>query len=71
MFSSRYELYIIAGISFAIVTIAGIFGRRKRHAEWREDEKVIRRAIQKTQFGRDSRDSIRIFFDEEDDEEYY
>ncbi|MGY5858373.1 MAG: hypothetical protein RTU63_03315 [Candidatus Thorarchaeota archaeon] len=68
MFSSRIELYFVGGLAFAAVTIAGIIGRRKRHAEWKEDEKVIRRAIQKTQFGRGPVD---ILFDEEDDDKKY
>jgi len=73
MFSSRYELYFIGIIAFTIVTVAGIFGRRRRHAEWKEDEKVIRRAIQKTPFGNQSRDYIDVIFDddESDDDEYY
>ena len=68
MFSSRIELYFVGGLAFAAVTIAGIIGRRKRHAEWKEDEKVIRLAIQKTQFGRGPVD---ILFDEEDDDKKY
>jgi hypothetical protein len=71
LFSSRIELYIIGIIAFAVVTIAGIIGRRKRHAEWKEDEKVIRRAIQKTQFRRGpSPGQVDIFFDDEDDDKY-
>ena len=67
-FSSRLELYFFGGISFAVVTLAGIIGRRKRHAEWREDEQVIRRAIQKTEFGRVRDGAVDILFDDEDDD---
>ncbi|MHA1850941.1 MAG: hypothetical protein ACTSW8_06745, partial [Candidatus Thorarchaeota archaeon] len=71
LFDSRLELYLIGGIAFAAVTIAGIIGRRKRYAEWKEDDKVIRRAIQKTQFGRRVRDgAVDITFDDEDDKKY-
>lgn len=71
LFDSRLELYFIGGIAFAAVTIAGIIGRRKRYTEWKEDEKVIRRAIQKTQFGRRVRDgAVDITFDDEDDKKY-
>ena len=70
LFTTRIELYIVGGLAFAAVTIAGIIGRRKRHAEWREDEKVIRRAIQKTQFGRVRDGAVDIFFDDEDDKKY-
>ncbi|TFH08001.1 MAG: hypothetical protein E4H14_07315 [Candidatus Thorarchaeota archaeon] len=70
LFSSRLELYVFGGIAFAVVTIAGIIGRRKRHAEWREDEQVIRRAIQKTQFERVRDGTVDILFDDEDDDKY-
>ena len=70
LFASRIELYLIGGLAFAVVTIAGLIGRRKRHTEWREDEKVIRRAIQKTSFGRGP-GSIDILFDDEDDTSDY
>lgn len=69
LFSSRVELYIIGGIAFAAVTIAGIIGRRKRHAEWKEDEKVIRRAIQKTSFGKGP-GYVDIVFDDDDDNKH-
>jgi len=68
LFGSRMELYFIGGIAFTAITIAGIIGRRKRHAEWKEDDKVIRRAIQKTQFGR--RSGVDVVFDDEDDKKY-
>ncbi|MGY5881455.1 MAG: hypothetical protein RTV31_14480 [Candidatus Thorarchaeota archaeon] len=70
IFSSRLELYFFGGIAFAVVTIAGIIGRRKRHAEWKEDEQVIRRAIQKTQFGKVRDGAVDILFDEEDEDKY-
>jgi len=70
LFSSRLELYLYGGIAFAAVTIAGIIGRRKRYAEWKEDEQVIRRAIQKTQFGKVRDSAIDILFDDEDDDKY-
>lgn len=72
MFSTRYELYFIGIVSFIVVSVAGIFGRRRRFAEWREDEKVIRRAIQKSPFGNQSRDYVDVIFDDDnDDDEYY
>jgi hypothetical protein len=71
MFSSRLELYFVGTISFIVVTAAGLFGRRKRHAEWKEDEKVIRRAIQKAPFGNYGRDYVDVVFDEEDDDDRY
>jgi hypothetical protein len=69
-FDSRMELYFFGGIAFTVVTIAGIIGRRRRHSEWKEDEKVIRRAIQKSQFGRIRDGAVDILFDDEDDDKY-
>lgn len=71
LFSSRWELYFFGGIAFAVVTIAGIIGRRKRHAEWKEDEQVIRRAIQKSHLTRGRPGPIDILFDDDDDEPDY
>jgi hypothetical protein len=69
LFASRWELYFFGGIAFAVVTIAGIIGRRKRHAEWKEDEQVILRAIQKSPFSRGRPGPVDILFDDEDDSE--
>jgi hypothetical protein len=69
LFSSRIELYFFGGLAFGIVTLTGIIGRRKRHAEWKEDQKVIRRAIQKANPLTGFRGPIDIVFDEDDDEE--
>jgi hypothetical protein len=71
LFATRLELYLFGGLGFAVVTIAGLIGRRKRHAEWKEDEKVIRRAIQKTHFGTIRDGSVDILFDEDDDDDIY
>jgi hypothetical protein len=45
VFASREEMYIVGGISFAVITIAGYIGRRRRYREWKELRKAIRRAI--------------------------
>ncbi len=71
MFASRVELYIIAGLSFAFITLAGILGSRKRHAEWREDEQVIRRAISKSNLTTRKRGPVDIIFDEEKDDDKF
>jgi hypothetical protein len=69
-FASRIELYLFGGIAFAIVTLAGIIGRRKRYAEWKEDQKVIRRAIRKASPFGGRRGPIDIIFDEDDEDDY-
>lgn len=69
MFASRMELYFIGIGAFAAITIAGIVGRRKRHAEWKEDEEVIRRAILKSHI-KGIRNPVDITFDEEDQDDF-
>ncbi|MFW9794620.1 MAG: hypothetical protein ACFFEE_09980, partial [Candidatus Thorarchaeota archaeon] len=50
LFSSRIELYIVGGVAFFVITIAGIIGRRKRHREWKELHKAIKRAVPSSQY---------------------
>ncbi|MHA1575803.1 MAG: hypothetical protein ACTSU3_00440 [Candidatus Thorarchaeota archaeon] len=71
MFASRIELYLVAGISFAFITVAGVIGRRRRHADWREDEQVIRRAISKSHITPGKRGPVDIIFDEEKDDDEF
>ncbi|MHA1863978.1 MAG: hypothetical protein ACTSWA_09440 [Candidatus Thorarchaeota archaeon] len=69
IFSDRIELYVTGGLAFAAITIAGIIGRRKRHAEWKEDERVIRRAVYNPGQMTSKRGPVDIIFDEEADDE--
>jgi hypothetical protein len=72
MFENRMELYASGIIAFSAVTIAGIIGRRKRYREWKEFDKVIKRAIPKTHLMTQHGNPVDIFFDEElDDEDDY
>ncbi len=70
IFGSRLELYVVGGLAFAVITIAGIIGRRKRHAEWKEDARVIRRAVFRPGQMTSKRGPVDIIFDEEDDEDF-
>ena len=69
MFQSRIELYIVGIIAFSVVTVAGIIGRRRRHSEWKEFDKVIRRAIPRTHLMTQHGNPVDIIFDEESDDE--
>lgn len=72
VFASRIELYLVGGISFAVITIAGFIGRRRRHREWKELHKVIKRAVPGPQYSGFRRAPVDITFDEdEEDEEDY
>ena len=68
-FASRNELYLAGAISFGVVTLAGIVGRRRRHAEWRETAKALRRAVPFTGTDPYQRSSVRLIFDDEDEED--
>ena len=69
MFDTRPELFLTGIISFSIVTVAGVLGRRKRYNEWNEFDKVIRRALPKTSLMPPYRSPIDIIFDDEEDDE--
>ncbi len=47
IFETRTELHIMGFIAFAAITAAGIYGRIKRHREWRELGKILERAVPK------------------------
>ncbi|MFW9958872.1 MAG: hypothetical protein ACFFCT_12450 [Candidatus Odinarchaeota archaeon] len=69
MFESRIELYVTGIVTFTVVSIAGIIGRRRRYREWKEFDKVIRRAIPKTHLMTQHGSPVDIIFDEEPEEE--
>ncbi|MDH4214350.1 MAG: hypothetical protein OEV85_10545 [Candidatus Thorarchaeota archaeon] len=69
MFESRIELYVTGIVAFTVVSIAGIIGRRRRYREWKEFDKVIRRAIPKTHLMTQHGSPVDIIFDEEPDDE--
>ncbi len=70
-FESRTELYLVGLISFIIVTIAGILGRRRRYEDWKELGDILERVVppkdsfyRRTPFDFDSPD------DEEEDDQF-
>lgn len=69
MFDSRIELILTGVLAFAAVTIAGFFGRYKRHREWREFDRVIRRVVPQSHL-RSGIGSVDIIFDDDDDDEF-
>ena len=69
VFSSRIELYLVGGVSFAVITLAGIIGRRKRHREWKELRKAIRRAVPESQYTGFRRAPVDIQFEDIEDED--
>jgi hypothetical protein len=71
VFSSREELYIVGGVSFAVITIAGYIGRRRRHREWGELHKAIRRAVPGSYADYRRAPVDIVFEDNNDDEDNY
>ncbi|MHA2078093.1 MAG: hypothetical protein ACXABM_06765 [Candidatus Thorarchaeota archaeon] len=68
VFSTREELYLVGGITFTVITIAGLIGRRRRHREWKELRRAIRRAVPGSYT--DYRSApMDIVFEEDDEEE--
>jgi hypothetical protein len=68
LFDSTVELIYAGVFSFLIVWIVGIWGRIRRHAEWREFDEVVRRAVPPPTFDEMDEDYIDLAFD--DDEEF-
>jgi hypothetical protein len=67
-FTTREELYIVGGVSFAVITIAGYIGRRKRYREWKELKKAIRRAFPSS-YTNYRQAPVDIMFEDDDEEE--
>ncbi len=68
-FATRNELYLAGGVSFLVVTLAGLFGRRRRHREWRETAKALHRAIPFGVTDPYQRSSVHLIFDDEEEED--
>lgn len=69
LFASRMELYLVGGVSFAVITLAGLIGRRRRHREWKELNKAIKRAVFGSQYSGFRRAPVDILFEDDEDEE--
>lgn len=69
VFTSRFELYLVGGVSFVVITIAGFIGRRKRHREWKELHKAIRRSVPGSSYSDFQMAPVDILFEEDDDDE--
>jgi hypothetical protein len=67
LFDSTIELLYTGAASFIFVWLAGIIGRMKRHAEWKELDEVVRRAVPAPIFDNIDEERIRISFDDEDE----
>lgn len=69
VFTSRIELYLVGGIAFSAVTLAGILGRRRRYQDWHELNKIFQRVVPKSHLRQSYRSPVDIIFDDEDDDD--
>ncbi|MGY5864019.1 MAG: hypothetical protein RTV41_05410 [Candidatus Thorarchaeota archaeon] len=68
VFSTREELYLVGGVSFAVITIAGYIGRRRRYREWKELRKAIRRAVPGS-YADYRKAPVDVMFEEDDEDD--
>ncbi len=67
-FSSITELVAVGTVSFAIITLAGIIGRRHRYRDWHLMNRVLIRSVPSFSGGRPSSVDISFDDDEKDNE---
>ncbi|MFX1272064.1 MAG: hypothetical protein ACFFAX_10275, partial [Promethearchaeota archaeon] len=44
-FASRIELYIVGILSYIVITLAGVYGRKKRHEDWMELDGILKKSF--------------------------
>ena len=68
MFASRVELYVVGIIAYFVITIAGVYGRKKRHEEWKELNGILKRSVPRSNEStrRDRLDMLFRDYDEDD-----
>lgn len=67
LFDSTTELLYTGVVGFLVVWMAGILGRMKRHAEWKEFDEVVRRAVPAPIFDEIDQERLDIAFEDEDE----
>ncbi|MHA2355890.1 MAG: hypothetical protein ACXADC_11990 [Candidatus Thorarchaeota archaeon] len=45
VFASRTEMYIVGILAYIVITLAGVYGRKKRHEDWRELDGILKRSV--------------------------
>ncbi|MHA2300898.1 MAG: hypothetical protein ACXACD_08075 [Candidatus Thorarchaeota archaeon] len=69
VFASRTEMYVVGIVSYIIITLAGVYGRKKRQEEWRELNGILKRSV--PQSGNPTRrDRLDMLFRDYDEEDY-
>ncbi|MFX1261330.1 MAG: hypothetical protein ACFFAZ_04520 [Promethearchaeota archaeon] len=67
-FASRTELYIVGILSYIVITLAGVYGRKKRHEDWRQLDGILERSVPESRnpLGRDRLDMMFRDYEEDD-----
>jgi hypothetical protein len=68
VFASRMELYIVGIAAYIIITLAGVYGRKKRHEDWRDLNGILERSVppSRNQTLRERLDTLFRDYEEED-----
>jgi hypothetical protein len=69
-FVTRIEMYIVGIVAYIIITLAGAYGRKKRHEDWRELNGILKRSVPQSRnpVRRDRLDMLFRDYDEEEDD---
>ncbi len=68
-FATRMEMYLVGLVAYIIITLAGAYGRKKRHEDWRELNGILKRSVPQSRnpVRRDRLDMLFRDYDEEED----
>jgi hypothetical protein len=68
-FATRMEMYLVGLVAYFIITLAGAYGRKKRHEDWRELNGILKRSVPQSRnlIRRDRLDMLFRDYDEEED----
>jgi ABC-type xylose transport system permease subunit len=69
VFASRTEMYIVGIVAYVIITLAGVYGRKKRHEDWRELDGILKKSFPESRI-RTRRDRLDTLFRDYDEEDY-
>jgi hypothetical protein len=69
-FASRTEMCLVGIVAYIIITLAGAYGRKKRHEEWRDLNGILNRSVPQSR-NPARRDRLDMLFRDYDEEEDY
>ena len=69
VFASRTEMYIVGIVAYVVITLAGVYGRKKRHEDWKELDGILKRSFPESR-NHTRRDRLDMLFRDYDEEDY-